>query len=173
MAVKDGLPATDFSRMNREYIKAVAEGGSGGGGLPEITEADEGKFLGVVSGEAAWATDPYPGWDVVIVYDCSSNEVRTAELVKGSFEEFVTKAAPIYDPIEEYYINSTPVPVLLMTVADGNISTTVFNYYFDGDSETVYSVVFNFKWYDYSGDFVNSYNDLIRFTSAGIQVEED
>ena len=32
MAVKDGLPATDFSRMNREYIKAVAEGGSGGGG---------------------------------------------------------------------------------------------------------------------------------------------
>ena len=56
MAVKDGLPSTDFSRMNREYIKAVAEGGSGGGGLPEITEADEGKFLGVVSGEAAWAT---------------------------------------------------------------------------------------------------------------------
>lgn len=34
MAVKDGLPATDFSRMNREYIKKVAEeagGGSGGG----------------------------------------------------------------------------------------------------------------------------------------------
>lgn len=56
MAVKDGLPSTDFSRQNREYIKAVAEGGSGGGGLPEITEADEGKFLGVVSGEAAWAT---------------------------------------------------------------------------------------------------------------------
>ena len=54
MAVKDGLPSTDFSRMNREYIKAVAEGGSGG--LPEITEADEGKVLTVESGEAAWAT---------------------------------------------------------------------------------------------------------------------
>ena len=35
--VKDGLPATDFSRMNREYIKAVVEeaGGGGGGGGDE------------------------------------------------------------------------------------------------------------------------------------------
>lgn len=30
--VKDGLPATDFSRMNREYIKAVVEEAAGGGG---------------------------------------------------------------------------------------------------------------------------------------------
>ena len=57
MAVKDGLPATDFSRMNREYIKAKIEeagGGSGGGGagLPPVTEADNGKILGVVNG--AW-----------------------------------------------------------------------------------------------------------------------
>lgn len=55
MAVKDGLPSTDFSRMNREYIKEVAEG-SAGSVLPDIAAADEGKFLGVVSGEAAWAT---------------------------------------------------------------------------------------------------------------------
>lgn len=54
MAVKDGLPSTDFSRQNREYIKAVA--GESSGGLPEITEADEGKVLTVESGEAAWAT---------------------------------------------------------------------------------------------------------------------
>lgn len=30
--VKDGLPATDFSRMNRDYIKAVVEEAGGGGG---------------------------------------------------------------------------------------------------------------------------------------------
>ena len=75
MAVKDGLPATDFSRMNREYIKAVAEGGSGGGGLPEITEADEGKFLGVVSGEAAWATAGGGGGGTAV--ECTVTEEET------------------------------------------------------------------------------------------------
>ena len=34
MAVKDGLPATDFSRMNREYIRNVAEGETVKDGLP-------------------------------------------------------------------------------------------------------------------------------------------
>lgn len=32
MAVKDGLPSTDFSRMNREYIKELIEESGGGGG---------------------------------------------------------------------------------------------------------------------------------------------
>lgn len=54
MAVKDGLPATDLSRMNREYIKAVAaESGGGGSGLPEVSGADNGDVLTVVEG--AWA----------------------------------------------------------------------------------------------------------------------
>lgn len=57
MAVKDGLPSTDFSRMNREYIKAVA-GEGGGPGLPAVTEADNGKILGVVNG--AWGAMDVP-----------------------------------------------------------------------------------------------------------------
>lgn len=47
MAVKGGLPSTDFSRQNREYIKAVAESGSGGGGsvpTPDLEE-DWGKTI--------------------------------------------------------------------------------------------------------------------------------
>lgn len=36
--VKDGLPATDFSRMNREYIKAVVEEAGGGGGSITVEE---------------------------------------------------------------------------------------------------------------------------------------
>ena len=31
MAVKDGLPSTDFSRQNREYIKELIEESGGGG----------------------------------------------------------------------------------------------------------------------------------------------
>lgn len=59
MAVKDGLPSTDFSRMNREWVKAVAEGsGGGGGGIPEIEESDEGKVLTVDNGEAVWDSLP-------------------------------------------------------------------------------------------------------------------
>ena len=36
--VKDGLPATDFSRMNREYIKAVVE--EAGGGSSDFSTAE-------------------------------------------------------------------------------------------------------------------------------------
>ena len=70
MAVKDGLPSTDFSRMNREYIKAVA--GESGGGLPEITEADEGKVLTVESGEAAWAEGGGGGSSPVVVVNITN-----------------------------------------------------------------------------------------------------
>ena len=72
MAVKDGLPSTDFSRMNREYIKAVAESGSEGGGLPEITEADEGKVLGVENSEAAWVEDNVK-YDLEIIFHKNPN----------------------------------------------------------------------------------------------------
>ena len=54
MAIPDGKPATDFSAMNREWVRAVAKEASEGGstGLPPVTADDNGKILGVVNG--AW-----------------------------------------------------------------------------------------------------------------------
>lgn len=88
MAVKDGLPATDFSRMNREYIKKVVEeagGGSGGGGLPEITADDEGKVLTVESGAAAWATAGGGGGGVLIITDTEGTLNKTAQEISTAF----------------------------------------------------------------------------------------
>ena len=85
MAVKDGLPSTDFSRQNREYIKElIEESGGGGGGLPEITEADEGKVLTVESGEAAWATAGGGGF--VPVPDLEEDEAKTIVVGDDGYE---------------------------------------------------------------------------------------
>lgn len=70
MSVKDGLPSTDFSRMNREWVKAVAGGGSVGVGLPAVTEADNGKILGVVNGE----------WGAMDAGGGGSSDFSTAEV---------------------------------------------------------------------------------------------
>ena len=42
MAIPDGKPATDFSAMNREWVRAVAkeEGGGGGGSMCVFCNAD-------------------------------------------------------------------------------------------------------------------------------------
>lgn len=79
MSVKDGLPSTDFSRMNREWVKAVAGGGSGGGGgLPDITPEDEGKVLTVENGEAAWGAGSggVHAYEILLNYELSDESVR-------------------------------------------------------------------------------------------------
>lgn len=60
--VKDGLPATDFSRMNREYIKAVVEESGGGGIASEVFPfAAHVSYVqtGMAAGTAAEFTDSF------------------------------------------------------------------------------------------------------------------
>ena len=60
MAIPDGKPATDFSAMNREWVRAVAEE-AGESALPSVSGSDNGKVLTVVTGEWKAATPAASG----------------------------------------------------------------------------------------------------------------
>ena len=60
MAIPDGKPATDFSAMNREWVRAVAEE-AGADVLPSVSGSNNGQVLTVVSGEWAAANPPASG----------------------------------------------------------------------------------------------------------------
>lgn len=79
MAIPDGKPATDFSAMNREWVRAVAAEAAESVGLPEITEADEGKVLTVESGEAAWATAG--GVGILVIHTSAIPEDPDANMI--------------------------------------------------------------------------------------------
>ena len=87
MAIPDGKPATDFSAMNREWVRAVAAEAaeSGSIGLPPVTAADNGKILGVVNG--AWgAMDAGSG----------SSDFTTAEVTIVAGEDTTLYAAGFF-----------------------------------------------------------------------------
>ena len=56
MAIPDGKPATDFSAMNREWVRAVAEEAaeSGGSGIPAPENPSNGDVLTYSSTDTAW-----------------------------------------------------------------------------------------------------------------------
>lgn len=80
MAVKDGLPATDFSRMNREYIKKVVEeagGGGGGGSSPfeivtinnlVVDESDSTVYIGTADKTAIQLIEAYQAGKILACY---------------------------------------------------------------------------------------------------------
>ena len=43
---------------NKSLAEYIAAGGGGGSGLPDYTEADNGKFLRIVEGQPSWVTIP-------------------------------------------------------------------------------------------------------------------
>ena len=52
MAIPDGKPATDFSAMNREWVRAVAA--ESGGGIPAPENPSNGDVLTYDSTDSAW-----------------------------------------------------------------------------------------------------------------------
>ena len=68
MAKAAGQTVPDLEPITREeyFLNQIAENG-GGGGLPTITEADEGKVLTVDDGEAVWASGGGSGATITIV----------------------------------------------------------------------------------------------------------
>ena len=93
MAVKDGLPATDFSRMNREWVKAVAGGGGGGGNVPAPDpEEDYGKII-IVGNDGYELQYPY----MLRGIDCQITTNTNISLPANSPVVFATVEADMTD----------------------------------------------------------------------------
>ena len=80
MAIPDGKPATDFSAMNREWVRAVA---AEAGGLPSVSGDDNGKVLTVVSGE--WEAATASGGGIPAPASPSDGDVLTYDSTTSSW----------------------------------------------------------------------------------------
>lgn len=113
MAVKDGLPATDFSRMNRKYIKAIVEEAGGGGGIPAPENPSDGDVLTYDITDSAWvASAPDTGLVVNIAHTA---EAATLDKTWKEISDATNAGRPVrfYDTVED----------------DGVIITTAYTYY--------------------------------------------
>ena len=91
MAIPDGKPATDFSAMNREWVRAVAkEEAAGEVGIPAPENPSNGDVLTFDSTSSAWVAEaPSGGSSFITIGDSADtldktwSEIRTA-FISGS-----------------------------------------------------------------------------------------
>lgn len=89
MAIPDGKPATDFSAMNREWVRAVAEE-VGGGGIPAPENPSDGDVLTYDSTDGEWKAEAPSGGGGIPAPDSPSNgDVLTYD---STAEEWVAAA---------------------------------------------------------------------------------
>ena len=77
MAVPDGKPATDFSAMNREWVRGVASE-TAGGGIPAPENPSDGDVLTYDSTSDTWVAAAPSGWITVETLTATENITYTA-----------------------------------------------------------------------------------------------
>ena len=79
MAIPDGKPATDFSAMNREWVRAVAAeaASSGGGGIPAPENPSDGDVLTYDSTTSSWVAEAPSGGGGVLCIHLTYGESTT------------------------------------------------------------------------------------------------
>lgn len=89
------------SRIEKLLIQLIEklDGGSGQGNLPNITEDDEGKFLGVVGGE--WATTELPSYSGEYSVTPSADAQTLATSKKLMNDDLVINAIPYVEVTNE------------------------------------------------------------------------
>lgn len=102
-----------------EMIQACTKKASGGETLPDYTAADNGKFLGVVEGEAAWAEINGP-----FVVEMTADEqtgVYTSTTTYGEAYSAIQAGKTVALLIDGVYAN-----VIFAASNDGNVGLTFF-----------------------------------------------
>ena len=120
MAVPDGKPATDFSAMNREWVRGVAS--EAGCGIPAPENPNDGDVLTYDSTSNSWiAAAPGGGGSS----DFSATEVTLVVTEDGDFNTVVAYM---------YGENNTQTGQINAYVLNNGVPTDVNFYYYDGIS---------------------------------------
>ena len=94
MAIPDGKPATDFSAMNREWVRAVAEEAaeSGGSGIPAPENPSDGDVLTYDSTTSAWVAAAPSGGGGVLVVTENPDEVLQCDFLSATGQQIFAAA---------------------------------------------------------------------------------
>ena len=128
MAIPDGKPATDFSAMNREWVRAVAAeaASSGGGGIPAPENPSDGDVLTYDSTTSAWVAEA-PS-EIVFPIVISEEEVD---------DDWVYTFSPSITDI----IAAKEAGKIILAVR-GDVTSTQYNSYYNSASDWGISIVF-------------------------------